>query len=819
LRRPALKVAATGPDAISRRFRKIGAIGSKRRADAADEKGDPRASAVAVARGIEGDDEVEEGVSMRFPGFQKGRRARTAAPRRDAAVAVDLEALETRTLMAGGVTASQRTLAALGAAPVSHTVAPAHFSNAGFNFVAHPNIGPPTTNPGEQPTLTLTLTPEEVQALLDRAAGATAADNAIVAVVDRGGNILGVRVEGGVSPAITGNTTNLVFAIDGAVALARTGAFFANNTAPLTSRTVNNLSQTTMTQREVDSNPDILDPNSTLRGPGFVAPIGLKGHFPPRVNFTPQVDLFNIEASNRDSIMTPGTNHVRGTAGAVRLPSRFNVPLQYIPPNVQADPINPPESYGFVSGLLPNAQARGIATLPGGLPLFKSMTPNGPESLVGGIGVFFPGTTGFATEENSQLNDVGYNPKKPDLSLLAEFIALAAAGGSRGFNASLAKVPLGGAPPLPNFNIPAGRIDLVGVTLDVVGPHGLNGPSNVLNYARQFGINKGNPLSGVNMPLTPGAAPTVPTLPVTTTPNFQNTAAGQPVQEGWLVAPHASADGTITAQDVVQIISQGVTQANHTRAAIRLPLDNTTRMVLSVSDTQGNILGLYRMPDATVFSIDVAVAKSRNNAYYANPAQLQAIDQLPGIPKGVAFTSRSFRYLAQPRFPEAIDGYPPGPFSILNDGGVNLSNGANQGPPLPPSAFQSVQGYDVFNAQTNFHDPFNPANQNGIIFFPGGVALYKPINGVRTLVGGLGVSGDGVDQDDVVTAAAAAGFTPPAPLRVDFYKFRGVRIPYQKYNRQPNEPVGPDIVQPEQPIADPLAISPGELNSALRGKK
>ncbi|HWE36305.1 MAG TPA: heme-binding protein [Isosphaeraceae bacterium] len=754
---------------------------------------------------------------MRFPGFQKGRRARPDAPRRDEAAPVGVEALETRTLMAGAVTASQQTLAALGAAPVQRTVAPAHFSAPGYNFKAHPNIGPPS-NAGQPATLTYTLTPEEVQALLDRAAAATAANNAIVAVVDRGGNILGVRVEGGVSPQITGNTANLVFAIDGAVSLARTGAFFANNTAPLTSRTVNNLSQTTMTQREVQSNPDIMDPNSTLRGPGFVAPIGLKGHFPPRVNFTPQVDLFNIEASNRDSIVTPGTNHVRGTAGAVRLPSRFNVPLQYIPPNVQADPINPPESYGFVSGLLPNAQARGIATLPGGIPLYKSATPGGPESLVGGIGVFFPGTTGFATEENSKLNDFGYNPKKPDLSLLAEFIAVAAAGGSRGFNAPLSG-PLGNAPALPNFNIPAGRIDLVGVSLDIVGPHGLNGPSNLLNYARQFGIGKGNALSGVNMPLTPGAAPTVPTLPVTTTPNFQNTAAGLPVQEGWLVAPHASADGTITAQDVIQMVSQGVTQANHTRAAIRLPLDNTTRMTFAVSDTQGNLLGLYRMPDSTFFSIDVAVAKSRNVAYYANPAQLQPIDQLPGIPKGTAFSARSFRYLAEPRFPEGIDGYPPGPFSILNDGGVNLSNGANQGPPLPASAFQSVQGFDVFNAQTNFHDPFNPANQDGIIFFPGGVPLYKTINGKSTLVGGLGVSGDGVDQDDVITAAAAAGFTPPAPIRVDFYKFRGVRIPYQKFNRQPNEPIGPQNVQPEQPIADPLAISPGELNSALKGKK
>ena len=45
---------------------------------------------------------------------------------------------------------------------------------------------------------------------------------------------LGVRVEGNVSPAITGNTEKLVFAIDGALAEARTAAFFANDQAPLT---------------------------------------------------------------------------------------------------------------------------------------------------------------------------------------------------------------------------------------------------------------------------------------------------------------------------------------------------------------------------------------------------------------------------------------------------------------------------------------------------------------------------------------------------------------------------------------------------------
>ena len=45
------------------------------------------------------------------------------------------------------------------------------------------------------------------------------------------------------------------------------------------------------------------------------------------------------------------------------------------------------------------------------------------------------------------------------------------------------------------------------------------------------------------------------------------------------------------------------------------------------------------------------------------------------------------------------------------------------------------------------------ANQSGVVFFPGSAPLYR--NGV--MVGGLGVSGDGVEQDDYVTAGGAAG--------------------------------------------------------------
>ena len=102
--------------------------------------------------------------------------------------------------------------------------------------------GAPTTDPGwlgyDPSNAGDLLTTSDVQSLLQRAAAAVNRNDAIIAVVDRNGTILGVRVESGVSPQITSNTTNLVFAIDGAVSLARTGAYFGNDQAPLTSRTI-----------------------------------------------------------------------------------------------------------------------------------------------------------------------------------------------------------------------------------------------------------------------------------------------------------------------------------------------------------------------------------------------------------------------------------------------------------------------------------------------------------------------------------------------------------------------------------------------------
>jgi uncharacterized protein GlcG (DUF336 family) len=180
-------------------------------------------------------------------------------------------------------------------------------------------------------------------------------------------------------------------------------------------------------------------------------------------------------------------------------------------------------------------------------------------------------------------------------------------------------------------------------------------------------------------------------------------------------------------------------------------------MVIAISDLDGNILALYRMPDATVFSIDVAVAKARNVVYFTNGGA-NAQNDLPGMPSGMAITNRTLGFGGMPLFPAGIDFTEPGPFFDL---------------------FLR----DSLNVCTQGSQPKN-ANQNGIVFFPGSLPLYK--NG--QLVGGMGISGDGVEQDDYVSWFGAEGYKPPDDLQADNVVIRGTRIPYVKFPRVPQNP-------------------------------
>jgi len=180
-------------------------------------------------------------------------------------------------------------------------------------------------------------------------------------------------------------------------------------------------------------------------------------------------------------------------------------------------------------------------------------------------------------------------------------------------------------------------------------------------------------------------------------------------------------------------------------------------MSIAVSDTDGTLLAVYRMNDGTIFSLDVAVAKARNAVYFSSNATTVAQD-LPGVPAGTAVTNRTIGFGGQPFFPPGINGSSPGPFYSLyvND----VAHPCTQGSQSPPIA-----------------------NPSGIVFFPGSLPLY--ISG--TLVGGLGVSGDGVDQDDYVTAGGAAGLDAPTAIQADQVVIDNVRLPYLEFPRDPTD--------------------------------
>src|SRR4029077_784732 len=114
----------------------------------------------------------------------------------------------------------------------------------------------------------------DVQNIVQAAVNSVNIDMAI-AVVDRAGFVLGVfRTQNAPATAV-GNFGQLQNANDVAVALARTGAFFSNDQAPLSSRTVR-----------------------------FISGI----HFPPGVMNQPPADLYGIENTNRGCTLVNDPN-------------------------------------------------------------------------------------------------------------------------------------------------------------------------------------------------------------------------------------------------------------------------------------------------------------------------------------------------------------------------------------------------------------------------------------------------------------------------------------------------------------------------------
>jgi len=232
--------------------------------------------------------------------------------------------------------------------------------------------------------------------------------------------------------------------------------------------------------------------------------------------------------------------------------------------------------------------------------------------------------------------------------------------------------------------------------------------------------------------------------------------------------PRAGTDASddpapLTASEVQSVLEQAFELMSNTRAAIRNPLNSRAEVTMSVVDTHGAILGIVRAPDAPIFGIDVSLQKARTATFFSgknaasdllssgNSADVQGFvqkvrDFIPdptALTGKFAFADRSNGDLSRPFFPDGQDGNPNGPFSRpiaqFNPFSTGLQSALVLG-----NLTGSDPGYcTTLPPTSSTHNRL----QNGIQIFAGSVPIYK--NGV--LAGGIGVSGDGIDQDDMIS--------------------------------------------------------------------
>jgi len=239
----------------------------------------------------------------------------------------------------------------------------------------------------------------------------------------------------------------------------------------------------------------------------------------------------------------------------------------------------------------------------------------------------------------------------------------------------------------------------------------------------------------------------------------------------------------LTAGEVRTLLREGIEVANSARANIRQPNGSQVRVTVSVVDVEGTILGIARTRDAPVFGIDVSLQKARAAAFFSSPDAAASLSDaspvLAGYVRdtqafvdppfrgrvfedGVAYSNRAIGNLARPFFPDGVEAGPTGPLSkpARSSGPLRGSfrPGVNEWSPFNVGIQLDLVAVDVIGSllmPPNTIRDCGTSNApsialgrlaNGIQIFPGSVPIFKR----GGLVGAYGVSGDGVDQDDMV---------------------------------------------------------------------
>ncbi|WP_324074463.1 MAG: heme-binding protein [Erythrobacter sp.] len=395
----------------------------------------------------------------------------------------------------------------------------------------------------------------------------------------------------------------------------------------------------------------------------------------------------------------------------------------------------------------PKRSPLGLAADPGGFPLYQ----NGV--VVGGIGVIADGVYGFDPNVLDRDNDVD------------EAIALA---GTVGFEA-----PVG---------VRADRITADGTSLrytDVeysqignVAGASFTGTAGALVPVTGYytaagliaGTTYGTEASGVR---------------ASTTAEFSNrdafiltNGAGAnrfPVRGGTDAGDVAS---PLTSGEAQSILEEAFTIMSRARAQIRQPLDSRAQVTISLVDTRGRVLGIVRSPDAPIFGIDVSLQKARTANFFSGTFAANDLLAAGGeVPQFVSRTrtflgdpaalggafgiaNRSVGNLARPYFPDGELGQANGPLSRpiqqFNPFSTGLQSALVLGNLAQHLAFVTgASGADTPRNCTGLPQIAggNSRLANGIQIFPGAVPVYRG----GQLVGGIGVSGDGIDQDDMIS--------------------------------------------------------------------